>query len=537
MRGADLVVRSLVRAGVTRIFALSGNHIMSLFDACLTEGVEIVHVRHEAAAVHMADAQARLTGEPGVALVSAGPGFANALSASYVAMMSESPVVLLSGAAPTHAPEGLAFQPMAQDQMGGFVSRASWTANATERLGHDVARAFRLCRSSRQGPVHVSLPVDLLEAEIESNAGTLPAEDDFHPLMDLLDISTAQQCLKWLQSADRPLILAGPALCNQTGPELLRELEEKVNVPVIGMHSPRGLNGPTIGAFADVLKEADVLVLVQKKLDFTLRMGRPPFIDETCRIIQFDPEIAVLEQTSGLLHNEDQFVLADISDGRAAIERLLQASDEFDSTHENWTDSVNAKLDARVGEREIAEAESLHPVQVGRIVGELIDEDTIFVSDGGEFGQWMQASVRQSCRRIINGPAGAIGGGIPFAIGAAMADSDATVIACVGDGTFGFHPAEIETAVRHQVPFVLIVGNDALWNSEHQIQIREYGQSRTHSCDLSPIDHGQVAASFGAVGYSAKTDGEFRQALTDALSTDKPACIDVRIYSDGFRRP
>ncbi|MCD0506140.1 thiamine pyrophosphate-binding protein, partial [Bordetella petrii] len=171
-RGADALARSIRAAGVTRVFTLSGNHIMPVFDAALSADIELVHVRHEAAAVHMADAWARLTGEPGVALVTGGPGHANAVSALYTAQMSESPVVLLSGHAPNRQAGWGAFQEMDQAAMAAPVTKASWAVSAAGAMGADFARACRVARSGRPGPVHLSLPTDALEDAAE---GATPA--------------------------------------------------------------------------------------------------------------------------------------------------------------------------------------------------------------------------------------------------------------------------------------------------------------------------------------------------------------------------
>src|SRR5271168_2876800 len=162
LRGADIVARSLRRLGCRRVFTLSGNHIMSIFDAALDAGIDLVHVRHEAAAVHMADAHGRLTGEVGVALVTGGPGHANAVGALYTALAAESAVVLLSGHAPLDELGKGAFQEMAQAEMAAPACKASWTVRSAQTLGKDLARAMRMAKTGRPGPVHLSLPSDLL---------------------------------------------------------------------------------------------------------------------------------------------------------------------------------------------------------------------------------------------------------------------------------------------------------------------------------------------------------------------------------------
>ena len=167
LRGADIVARSLKRLGCQRVFTLSGNHIMSIFDAALDAGLDLVHVRHEAAAVHMADAHGRLTGEAGIALVTGGPGHANAVGALFTALGAESPMVLLSGHAATWELGRGGFQELRQADMAAPVTKASWTSSATETLGRDIGEAIRIATSGRPGPVHLSLPSDLLDARID----------------------------------------------------------------------------------------------------------------------------------------------------------------------------------------------------------------------------------------------------------------------------------------------------------------------------------------------------------------------------------
>ena len=174
LRGADIVARSLERLGCRHVFTLSGNHIMSVFDAALETQLDLVHVRHEAAAVHMADAWGRLTGEAGIAMVTGGPGHANAVGALYTALGAESPMVLLSGHAATWELGRGGFQEIRQADMAAPVTKASWTATSAATLGRDIGEAMRIATSGRPGPVHLSLPSDLLEERVESNAIVWP---------------------------------------------------------------------------------------------------------------------------------------------------------------------------------------------------------------------------------------------------------------------------------------------------------------------------------------------------------------------------
>jgi acetolactate synthase-1/2/3 large subunit len=174
-RGADLVADALVAAGIGHVFTLSGNHVLSLYDATIGRGITLVHTRHEAAAVHMADAWGRLTGEPGVALVTAGPGHANALSALYGALMAESPLVLLSGHCPRTEIGLGGFQEMDQVATAQPLAKAAWLADRPERVGEDVREALSIAASGRPGPVHVSLPGDVIEAAVDAPRPEPPA--------------------------------------------------------------------------------------------------------------------------------------------------------------------------------------------------------------------------------------------------------------------------------------------------------------------------------------------------------------------------
>ena len=254
-----MLAQALARAGVRHLFSLSGNQIMPVYDAAPEAGLSIMHVRHEGAAVHMADAWGRLTGEPGIALVTGGPGHANAVGALYTALAGESPLVLLSGHAPLAELGRGAFQEMAQADLAAPITKASWTARDPALLATDMARALAVARSGRPGPVHVSLPFDVLEAKVEKSpvAGAGVALPAARPLPD----ATASAVLAEMERAQRPLVLLGPAMANRRGRDACDKLAVATGVPVVCMESPRGVNDPCLGAFADVLREADLLVL------------------------------------------------------------------------------------------------------------------------------------------------------------------------------------------------------------------------------------------------------------------------------------
>jgi acetolactate synthase-1/2/3 large subunit len=480
LRGADILARALAAAGTRHVFALSGNHVMPVFDAALDARLSIVHVRHEAAAVHMADAWGRLTGAPGIALVTGGPGHANAVAALYTALAAESPLVLVSGHAALDELGKGAFQEMRQAEVAAPLAKASWTAQSAAGLAADVARAWREALGGRPGPVHLSVPNDVLDAVVDA-----PPMPELRPSPPTQ--APAPEVLDALRAARRPVIIAGPARMRDDAPGL----EEATGVPVIGMESPRGVNDPSLGKLAEVLRRADAVLLLGKSADFTLRFGAA-----------FAPDARVL--------SAERF---------SAHERLCGAA---------WRDEVRAALAYRPPQwREIRATN--HPVAVCREVQRLLDApEAILVSDGGEFGQWAQACLAAP-RRVINGPAGSIGAALPFAAAAQLAAPRARVVAMLGDGTVGFHMAEVDTAVRYGLNYLAVVGNDATWNAEYQIQLRAYGAARAHGCELLPTRYGAVAAAMGAHGEDVDDFAGLAPALARAAAAGKPACVNVRI--------
>jgi acetolactate synthase-1/2/3 large subunit len=533
LRGADIVAQSLERLGCGRAFTLSGNHIMSIFDAALEAKLDLVHVRHEAAAVHMADAWGRLTGEPGVALVTGGPGHANAVGALYTALAAESPMVLISGHAATWEFGRGGFQEIRQADMAAPVTKGSWTATSAAMLGHDLGKAFRLASAGRPGPVHLSFPSDLLEQRVESNAIVWPDAQRSATGAPALAAAVADAILAALAGAQRPIILAGPALSSVRGRALLGRLEAATGTPAAIMESPRGVADATLGAFSDLARRADLVVLLGKALDFTTRWLSTPAFDKAVSLIAIDPEAALIERAAD--ETGERLLIGAIADTRAAAEALIMRAAGAAKRPRDWLIEARAALDDRPDGWSTVAATTprrLHPAQVFRAVRPHLERnpDAILVCDGGEFAQWGQ-SMLPARRRLINGIAGAIGGSLSFALAARLLEPTAPVFAVLGDGTIGFHIAEFETAVRRQLPFVAVLGNDGAWNAERQIQLREYGHDRMYGCELLPARYDQVVAALGGHGEFVDDAADLPAAIERSLGSGKPACINIMVES------
>ncbi len=526
MRGADVLVQTLAQAGVTRIFSLSGNQIMPVYDACIETGIRIIHTRHEATTVFMADAWAQLTGEIGVALVTAAPGFGNAMGPLFTAVASESPVLLLSGDAPV-AKDGLgAFQELDQVGVSRPLTKLSKRVMSADTVASETANAIRVARSGRPGPVHLALPFDVVQAE----TSTPESAPDFAAQNDELaarngDVAAVKEAIA---NAQRPIILTGPQLNATRAAGHLQSLEEALSVPVVAMESPRGLNDPALGGIGQILGQADLIVCLGKLVDFTLSFGAEPKFSPDCKWIVIDAEASACEMAS---RNLGKRLTRNIQALPKSMANALSEEPSPGADRREWRDSAKNQTQARTyaapsaqGGNRITSLTLCEAVQrqINRVPQSLV------LADGGEFGQWAQAAL-EADERVINGPAGAIGGVLCYALAARCARPDAAIFALMGDGTIGFQFAEFETAVREKLPFVAVIGNDQCWNAEHQIQLRDYGPERLIGCQLSDARYDLAVVGLGGHGEYVTEAAELDDALERALSSGLPACVNVRI--------
>jgi acetolactate synthase-1/2/3 large subunit len=531
IRGADLIARTLELSGSTKVYALSGNHIMPIYDAAIGTSLELIHTRHEAATVYMADAWARMTGACGIALVSSGAGHANAIGSLPTALAADSPVVLLSGHAGLSEVGRGAFQEMQQAEMAAPVCKSSRIASDARRLGRDLAACIRLAMSGRPGPVHLSLPVDLLNAKFDDSADLWPKHSDFVPEVTTAKADEIARLVAALQAARRPMILAGPWLCRGPASIELAQASRSIGIPIVGMESPRGINDPSLGRFSKVLAEADLVVLLGKPYDHTIKFGRPPAIHAECKFFVIDPDKSLIDRAAR--EAGSRFVASIHGDPLPVLRAVVDASPSNGVRSEWLRDvitAINFRPEAWPGEGTKQQGR-LHPVELCRGLETVLKRypDAVLICDGGEIPQWPQ-TIKLPNRRMINGVGASIGGATPFAIGARHA-TGATVIAVSGDGAFGFHLAEMDTALRHKLPVVMVIGNDAARNAEHQLQLRAYGASRAHGCDLLPTRYDRVIEAFGGHGEYVTNNEDLVPALERAIASGLPACVNVDVIS------
>jgi len=560
--GAQLTAKELAARSVRCVFSLSGNQVLSLYEALDREGIRIVHTRHEGAAVHMADAWARLTGEVGVCLVTAGPGHANAIGALAMAESGESPVVMISGHAPVEGGAGVdggrakvgSFQAM--DQVGLARPVVRWTTAATEaaQLPGLIETAFARARMGRAGPVSLSVPVNVLENAVaaEASAGRSAVSSTHAEI----DAESVERMMARLREARRPLILAGPSARRPGLRAALGAFCAHTQLPLVVVDHPRGLSDPALGQVAAALGHADVVLLFGRTLDY--RIGYGAALGRESALLQIDP---VAEEV-GRYRAPEIGVVAELEPAAA---RLLDAARRVDGARwpvTVWAEEVKELMEATAAVPASETSDAADGMHAWRVLDELavaLDQReragkrVCLVIDGGEFGQWARARLAGRLRsaapdtgasqpneetvwshHLVNEPSGAIGYAVPFAIAAKLARPEATVVALAGDGAFGFYAMELETAARVGAPVLTVVGNDGAWGTERHLQRARYGPERAVATELLPARYERLAESVGGYGERVTESGALRGALERAFAAvdgGRVAVVNARIRS------
>ncbi len=557
-KGADEIATVLAESGVNRVFSLSGNQIMPLYDAFLEPGIGIVHTRHESSAVFMAEAYAQFSGEPGVALVTAAPGFANALGALYSAKQSETPVILMSGDSPLASDGSGAFQEFDQSRAVQPFVKLTQRVTDISRFREQWSYCWLLAQSGVSGPIHLSLPFDVLNLVADVShlkMSKISKNNSQESVDDTVRQEDVSAICQFLVQAARPLVLLGPSLCRPNLAGLREHLQQSLDVRPIGMESPRGLNDPVLGDIKSLCRQADRVLLLGKKPDFTIGFGSVEHFCEArfAAVISGEDNKQLVENNIG----ERCDYRSDAS-AREFAERLCEYASSTKAAgsvavknRKSWNNKLTNCLEQRPVFTRSSTKGALHPMQIAQSVQRAInllasddsggasDAKPVLICDGGEFGQWAQAGVRVA-QRMINGPSGAIGGSLACAVGAAAASPGSLIFVMLGDGTTGFYLAELETIAREGVPAIIIVGNDSCWNAEHQIQIDQYGESRAHSCELpAGLRYDEVACALGMAGAQIDSSKALDSALSSAVTraASKRQATLLNVILEGQKAP
>jgi acetolactate synthase I/II/III large subunit len=525
MKGGRIAAEWLKAQGVTHVFALCGEHVLPLLDSCEEIGIRVIGTRHEQAAVLAAEAFARVTGRPGVAVVTAGPGVTNAMTGLAVAQTCGSPVMLLAGRTSTAKRLTGTFQDVDGRAIVQAVTKWTDTAPQAERIPVFLEAAWRRMLSGRPGAVMVELPYDVqsAEAEAEIRAIERPQPAGASP-------EAVAKAAQILGHAERPIGVVGTGAFWSGATDALTSFAERTQTPVATLNAARGLlpdgHEACIGPLSEAglaLMQADVVLLVGSKLDTSLTFGGPPLFAATPRLVQIDIEpswVGLNVQPELGIHGDAAVALEQITDAWDAKPKdgwLQMAKQGGEQMHQTWFDLGKV------------EGSPVPPARVPAAIVEEAGRDAILVSDGGDIHTWAVTTFpayRPGSLLTTHDSLGTIGVGVPYALGAKAAAPDRNVVLCIGDGSFGFGAMELETAARNDLPFVAVIANNGAWGNIRHAEGTVHG-GETSVTALSQASYEKVAEAFGGHAERVEDAAEVAPAIRRAIDSGKPAVVNV----------
>jgi acetolactate synthase-1/2/3 large subunit len=535
----ELAAAALAGLGVTEIFALHGSHLDPLYMACEEFGIRLTDTRHEASAGHAADAYARASnGKLGVCAVTAGPGFTNALTAITNAYLDRIPTLFIAGAAPIREAEGNTLQ-------GGFDAVAmarpvtKWAQRVAEpgRIVEYIRRAGEIALSGAPGPVFLEIPIDVMFWPTEDSP---PDTSNWQrPAPAAPPAEAVARVLEMFHTAERPVMIAGGGAMLSNSGDRLRRLAELTGVPVIGGQKALGVlpdDHPYYGGAAAGLAAAagagqptDGVLLVGVRMGMFLGGAMGAIIPASAFVAQIETNAEEI----GRVRMADLPIVADAG---ATLDALIAAAEQQSwPKREEWAgllrgfrgNARKAFADAPVNSR----PGMIHPGHAVAAVMDALPEGTAVIADGGEAGNWVGDLVRSpgAGQHLRCGYLGCLGISQGFAIGAARANPDRPVVCFAGDGGAGFNIQELDTMMRHKLPIVMVILNNAEWGMSRNAQNLLYGKNREVIVALQDTHYEKVAEGFGVKGVRVDRYEDIEAAVKEAFASGEPRLINVII--------
>lgn len=534
--GGQLIGQALQSEGVSTIFTLAGDHILPAIDVMADMNFRFIDTRHEAAAAHMADAWGKITGQPGVAMYTT-PGFANAIPGLTAAMYSETPLISISGSAPLHELGRGAMQEIEQVAMAKPTTKDAWLVTDARRIPHMIAQALRVAYSNRRGPVHLTIPIDIQEQEVQQDEIRIFPSGQYR-ISSMAPASESQirDAIGVLQGSKRPVVIAGSAAAYTGSGEAITRFIETTKFPIMTEATARGIvsdeheysygfydNG--LNPAAKMLRDADVIVLLGMRQDIIMGYALPPTVSTKSKIVQIDPSSAEIGRNRGV----DVGIVGNVE---AVVDQLA-----LEAGKHSWTEPTDwlAELKSvRDDFREELESKAtgqlpIHAIEVHRVLKSLLHKDDFITFDGGDFchlGRAYLPALSPRSWHYFSG-VGMLGTAIPTAMAAKLAYPDRRSVVICGDGAFGFNAMEYDTAVRHAINITTVLGNDAAWGIDRQIQLQVYGKAV--AVDLLPQRYDQLVSALGAYGQHVSAPDELPGALERALNADRPSLVNIDV--------
>ena len=525
---AAWIAHLLKERSVNRVYGLQGGHIQPLWDHVAQEGIQIIDVRDERAAVHMAHAHSELTGCLGVALATAGPGVTNTVTAIANAYLSRIPVLLIGGCPTTMQANMGGLQEISHTEIMQPITRYSNTARVADQAIRELNNAIARANgdAGEPGPAYIEIPPDVLRQTVSPN---LILEDWLKPTPPrrlLPDPERVTDAIAVIRAAKRPLVISGRGA--RKASESLPRFLVAVDALYLDTQESRGLipadhisvAGAVRGA---AMAQADLVITLGRKLDYQLGFGSPAAFPNA-RFLR------IADNASELIDNRrgSPEILADVALTLDAI--VNELGDNKGTRDTNWLDEIRNKPRERIARGHKSAPPALgadgkiHPMAIFEAIKEVVDPDYIGIADGGDLLSFARIGL-QARTYMDAGAFGCLGVGVPFGVAAALLYPDRQVISVNGDGSFGLNAMEVDTAVRHGAKAVFIVSNNAAWNIERIDQDINYG-GRIVGTLLRHCDYAAMARGLGAYGERVEDPDELVGAITRGLE-NAPAVIDV----------
>jgi acetolactate synthase-1/2/3 large subunit len=536
--GGHLVAKALKNEGIDTIFTLCGGHIIDIYDGCIDAGIRIIDVRHEQVAAHAADGYARQTGKTGCCVTTAGPGFTNSLTGIATAFRSETPVLYIGGQGALTQHKMGSLQDLPHVDVAAPITKFAAGVRSTERVGDMVSMAIRECYAGAPGPSYLEIPRDVLDREVPLESATIPAAGRYRAstksIGDPLDI---EKLARLLVEAERPAILLGSQVWTCRGHEAAIDLVRTLNIPAYFNGSGRGLLSPGDPHHfhrtrRDAFNKADVLVIVGTPFDFRMGYGKRLRADAT--VVQIDMDYRTVGK------NRD-ISLGLVGDPGAILKAVLDATtgsvDNGAKRRDGWLDELRGLEKEKTGKLMplfLSDSNPIHPYRVAWEINEFLNDDTIYIGDGGDVVTISAQAVqpRLPGNWMDPGALGSLGIGTGFALATKLAHPEKEVMCYYGDGAFSMTAFDMETANRFNAPYLAVIGNNSAMNQIRYGQIAKYGPERGDVGNLlGDIPYSKFAEMLGGYGEEVRHPEDIAGALQrgrEAVrSTGRSAVINI----------
>jgi acetolactate synthase-1/2/3 large subunit len=541
VHGGRLVARALRAEQVPFIFTLCGGHVMPIYDGCLDEGIGVIDVRHEQTAAHAADGWARVTGRPGVAVVTAGPGLTDAVTGVASAHRANIPMIIIGGQGPRPFADMGSLQDMNHVELMRPITKWAISVPEGRRIPEYLSMAFRTATTGMPGPVFLEMPIDQLFDSYDEANVRFPTQ--YRTEAGIAgDPSHIEQALALIKQAQHPVALVGTQLRWSPRRGAYPEFVKTFGMPIYVNGLGRGSLPPEDPHFFSrtrkpALLGADVVLIFGTPLDFRLGYGRDSHINPNAKLIHVDLDPREL----GRNRSCDVGIIGDTGLVMEQLTKAAKAEGYSKAMVKPWLDDMRKRERAafdKVRPELDSDAVPINPLRACKEIADSVGENAIFIGDGGDFVATAASVVRvyQQGHWLDPGPLGTLGVGPGYAMAAKLAKPNSPVIIIYGDGSFGLHAMEFEACIRQKINVVGVIGNDAGWTQIRRGQVQLYGAERSVATALAFTRYDKVVEALGGHGEYVERPGDIKPALQRALAAGKPALVNIKIGGSDFRK-